>query len=289
MQCKAANNYNTLMKTKVTLIGAGGKMGVRLSNNLKDHPDYETSYLEVSEAGLERMKSIGVQPSQPADCIPEADLVVYAVPDVAIGKVTATYVPKMKPGSIGMFLDPAAPLAGHLAQRDDISYFASHPCHPSVFNWEPDKKAHYDYFGGIAAKQSIVCALIQGPRDHYEVGENIAKVIYGPVNKSIEVTIEQMGILEPALSETFCGAMITALKEGADAAIAQGVPEEAVFEFLMGHINIELALLFNQLPGGKFSDAAIKAIEIGKKKIFKDNWKEIFEPESVKEQIKAIT
>jgi hypothetical protein len=276
-------------KTKVTLIGAGGKMGVRLSNNLKNHPDYATSYLEVSTEGLERMKGIGITASDPEASIPYADIVIYAVPDVAIGKVTANYVPKMKAGSIGMFLDPAAPLAGHLAHREDISYFASHPCHPSVFNWEPDQKAHYDYFGGIAAKQSIVCALIQGPREHYGMGEKIAKVIYGPVTKSIEVTIEQMGILEPALSETFCGALITVLKEGADAAIAKGVPKEAVFEFLMGHINIELALLFEQLPGGKFSDAAIKAIAIGKEKIFKDNWRDIFEPESVKEQIKAIT
>lgn len=276
-------------KTKVTLVGAGGKMGVRLSNNLNNHPDYETSYLEVSPEGLERMKAIGISASKPEDSIPDADIVIYAVPDIAIGKVTANYVPKMKAGSIGMFLDPAAPLAGHLAQRDDISYFASHPCHPSVFNWEPDQKAHYDYFGGIAARQSIVCALIQGPREHYSVGEKIAKVIYGPVTKSIEVTIEQMGILEPALSETFCGALITVLKEGADAAIAKGVPKEAVFEFLMGHVNIELALLFEQLPGGKFSDAAIKAIAIGKEKIFKDNWRDIFEPESVKEQIKAIT
>ncbi|WP_158856598.1 phosphogluconate dehydrogenase C-terminal domain-containing protein [Lunatibacter salilacus] len=276
-------------KTKVTLVGAGGKMGVRLSNNLNKHPDYETSYLEVSAEGLERMKAIGIQVSNPEDSIPNADIVIYAVPDIAIGKVTASYVPKMKAGSIGMFLDPAAPLAGHLAQRDDISYFASHPCHPSVFNWEPDQKAHYDYFGGIAARQSIVCALIHGPKEHYGVGEKIAKVIYGPVTKSIEVTIEQMGILEPALSETFCGALITVLKEGADAAIAKGVPKEAVFEFLMGHVNIELALLFEQLPGGKFSDAAIKAIAIGKEKIFKDNWRDIFEPESVKEQIKAIT
>lgn len=276
-------------KIKIALVGAGGKMGYRLSKNLKDHPGYETSYLEISEAGLKRMEEIGVKASDPKDSIPNADVVIYAVPDVAIGKITAQYVPDMKPGAIGMFLDPAAPLAGHLHQRDDISYFASHPCHPSVFNWEPDEKSHYDYFGGIAAKQCIVCALIQGPREHYKIGENIAKIIYGPVTKSIEVTIEQMGILEPALSETFCGALITVLKEGADAAIAQGVPKEAVFEFLMGHVNIELALLFGQLPGGRFSDAAIKAIEIGKDKIFKENWREIFEPESVKAQIKAIT
>lgn len=274
---------------KITLVGAGGKMGYRLSNNLKQHPVYNTSYLEVSEAGLLRMGEIGVSPSKAEDCVPLADVVIFAVPDVAMGTVTSQYIPLMKSSAIAMFLDPAAPLAGHLPERADISYFASHPCHPSVFNWEPVQDDHYDYFGGIAAKQSIVCALIHGPREHYAIGEDVAKVIYGPVTKSIEVTIEQMGILEPALSETFCGALITVMKEGADVAIEKGVPKEAVFEFLMGHINIELALLFGQLPGGRFSDAAIKAIEIGKGKIFKDNWKEIFEPESVREQIKAIT
>ncbi|WP_194775333.1 phosphogluconate dehydrogenase C-terminal domain-containing protein [Pararhodonellum marinum] len=276
-------------KLKVTLIGAGGKMGYRLSRNLKDHKAYEVRYIEIHDEGLKRMQELGIQATEASACIHDADVVIYAVPDVAIGEVTALYVPKMKKKAIGMFLDPAAPLAGHLAQRADISYFASHPCHPSVFNWEPDEDAHYDYFGGIAAKQNIVCALIQGPEEHYAIGEELAKVIYGPVLKSIRVTIEQMGILEPALSETFCGALITVLKEGADVAIAKGVPKEAVYEFLLGHINIELALLFGQLPGGKFSDAAIKAIEIGKGKLFKPDWKEIFEPDSVKAQIKAIT
>jgi D-apionate oxidoisomerase len=263
-------------KIKVTLVGAGGKMGYRLSNNLKGHADYQTSYLEVSEVGIQRMAELGLRPTSADQCVPDSDIVIYAVPDIAIGKVTAQYVPMMKPGAIGMFLDPAAPLADHLPERADITYFASHPCHPSVFNWEPKEEAHFDYFGGIAARQSIVCALIQGPEDHYRTGEDIAKVIYGPVTKS-------------ALSETFCGAMITVIKEGADEAVKKGVPKEAVYEFLMGHINIELALLFDQLPGGKFSDAAIKAIEIGKKKIFKEGWQEIFEPASVKAQIQAIT
>jgi 6-phosphogluconate dehydrogenase (decarboxylating) len=42
------------MKTKVTLIGAGGKMGCRLSDNLKNSA-YEMSYVEISPAGLERL------------------------------------------------------------------------------------------------------------------------------------------------------------------------------------------------------------------------------------------
>ncbi len=273
---------------KVALVGAGGKMGVRLTRNLIASK-YEVSYLEVSPDGIERVNQNGVSVSSAEEAIPNADIVVFAVPDVLIGKVATLYVPKMKSGAMGMCLDPAAPLAGYLPARDDIAYFAAHPSHPSVFNWEPNEKAHYDYFGGIAAKQTIVCALIQGNEEDYERGEALAKAIYAPVTKSYRITIEQMGILEPALSETFAAAMITVMKEAVDAVVEKGVPQEAAYEFFLGHINIELALLFGKLPGGQFSDAAKKAIEIGKPQIFKEDWKKIFEADNVKAQIKAIT
>jgi hypothetical protein len=190
---------------------------------------------------------------------------------------------------MGVCLDPAAPLAGALPQREDIAYFASHPSHPSIFNWEPVEQHHFDYFGGIAAKQTIVCALIQGEEPDYQRGEALARAIYAPVTVAHRITIEQMGILEPALSETFAAALVTKMKEAVDAVVAKGVPKEAAYDFLLGHINIELALLFGQLPGGQFSDAALKAIKIGEDLIFKENWKDIFEDESVAAQIKAIT
>jgi hypothetical protein len=274
--------------TKVALVGAGGKMGVRLTRNLIPSP-YEVSYLEVSPEGIERVKQNGVDITDAQQAIPEADMVVFAVPDVLIGKISSQFVPLMKRGALGVCLDPAAPLAGHLPKRDDVGYFATHPSHPSVFNWEPDEKSHFDYFGGIAAKQTIVCALIQGKEEDYARGEALARVIYGPVTKSYRITIEQMGILEPALSETFGAAMVTVMKEAVDTVVAKGVPKEAAYAFFLGHVNIELALLFEQLPGGKFSDAALKAIEIGKRQILKDDWKKVFEDENIKEQIKAIT
>lgn len=273
---------------KVVLVGAGGKMGVRLTQNLIGS-QFDVSYLEVSPEGIERVKQNGVSVSAPEEVIPSADMVIFAVPDVLIGKIASLYVPQMKSGSMGVCLDPAAPLAGHLPVRSDISYFATHPSHPSVFNWEPDQKAHYDYFGGIAARQTIVCALIQGPEEDYAKGEALAKVIYKPVTTSYRITIEQMGILEPALSETFSGALVTAMKEGVDAVVAKGVPKDAAYAFFLGHVNIELALLFGQLPGGQFSDAAKKAIEIGKKQIFRDDWMKVFEDDNIKAQIKAIT
>ncbi|MEK6480281.1 phosphogluconate dehydrogenase C-terminal domain-containing protein [Catalinimonas sp. 4WD22] len=274
---------------KVALIGAGGKMGWRTTANLRDSPDYEMSYLEVSEEGINRLKEVGIKVSIPTEILPEVDIVILAVPDVAIKGIAADVVPQLKSGAMLVTLDPAAPCAGHLPEREDVTYFAAHPSHPSVFNWEPNEKAHFDYFGGIAAKQSIVCALIQGPEEDYAVGEILSKNMYKPVVKAHRVTIEQMGILEPALSETFAAAVVTIMKEAVDTAVEKGVPKEAAYDFFLGHINIELALLFGQLPGGQFSDAAMKAIELGKPLLFKENWKDIFEWDNVMKQIKAIT
>ncbi len=274
--------------SRITLIGAGGKMGIRLTRNLQKS-DYQVWYLEVSDEGINRVREMGEQVSQPEKVIPQSDTVIYAVPDIYIGKVTQSYVPLMKSGAMAVFLDPAAPLSGVLPQREDIAYFASHPSHPSVFNWEPDERDHFDYFGGIAAKQTIVCALIQGDEADYQQGEALAKTIYAPVTVSHRITIEQMGILEPALSETFAAALVSKMKEAVDIVVDKGVPKQAAYDFLLGHINIELALLFGQLPGGQFSDAALKAIKIGDELLFKESWKEIFEPESVAAQIKAIT
>lgn len=273
----------------VVLVGAGGKMGIRTTTNLQDNPNYNMSYLEVSEVGISRLQEKDISVSKPEEALPEADIVVLAIPDVAIKSVAASIVPQMKSGAMAVTLDPAAPCAGHLPEREDVTYFAAHPSHPSVFNWEPEQQAHYDYFGGIAAKQSIVCALIQGPEEDYAVGEALAREMYKPVTKAHRITIEQMGILEPALSETFSAAMITIMKEAVDTVVEKGVPKEAAYDFFLGHVNIELALLFNQLPGGVFSDAAQKAIKYGIPKIFRDDWKDIFEWDNVMDQIKAIT
>ncbi|CAN5488824.1 phosphogluconate dehydrogenase C-terminal domain-containing protein [soil metagenome] len=272
---------------KVTLVGAGGKMGCRITDNLKNSK-YEISYLEINPQGIERLKARGVTVSNPEEAIPQADFVILAVPDIYIKNVAHDIVPKMKPGSMALCLDPAAPLAGALPERNDVSYFASHPAHPSIYNHETDPKDHYDYFGGISAKQAIVCALIQGKEENYVLGENLANTIYAPVFRSHRITIEQMGILEPALSETFTASCLVMMREALDEVVRQGVPKEAARDFLLGHINIISAVLFEEIQG-VFSDACNKAIEIGKPMIFKEDWKKVFDPESVKQQIKAIT
>jgi D-apionate oxidoisomerase len=67
------------------------------------------------------------------------------------------------------------------------------------------------------------------------------------------------------------------------------VAEEAARDFILGHLNVELAILFDQLPGVRMSDAANKAVERAKKEIFAPDWKKVFEREAIAENIRMIT
>ena len=53
----------------------------------------------------------------PAIFIPGADIVILAVPDVALEKVSSEIIPAMKEGALVVTLDPAAALAGKLHQK----------------------------------------------------------------------------------------------------------------------------------------------------------------------------
>lgn len=276
------------MATKIALIGAGGKMGCRLTDNLKDSA-YSMSYVEVSASGIDRLAARGIEVALATAAVPDADIIILAVPDIYIGQVANEILHMIRPGAIVVTLDPAAAVGGHLPKREDITYFVSHPTHPSVFNWEDDKDRHFDYFGGITARQAIVCSLIQGPEEHYVNGEALAKAMYAPVTRAHRVTVEQMALLEPGLAETFLGAVMFTMREAMDEVISMGVPRDAVFDFFMGHINIDLALCFDQIPGGVFSDACYKAIQIGKPLIFRDDWKKVLDPAHVRYQVDVMT
>jgi hypothetical protein len=273
---------------KVSLIGAGGKMGLRLTHNLKNS-DYEMSYLEVSPQGIEKLKEKGVTVSIPSETVPYADVVILAVPDVALEKVSSEIIPVMKSGALIVTLDPAAALAGKLFTRKDVAYFITHPTHPSIFNWEPVEENMKDHFGGVSAKQSIVCSLMSGSADDYIKGEELACTFYAPVSRSHRITVEQMGLLEPALVETLASTCIYVIRQGLDEVIKRGVPAEAARDFLLGHLRIQLAVLFNELPGAVFSDAANKALQRGLKEFIKEDWRKVFEPDNVKDQIESIT
>lgn len=276
------------MSKNVAVIGAGGKMGYRVSANLKNSP-YDVKHVEVSEAGRERLKELKITCVDADAALADADFVILTIPDNAIEKVTHSLVDKFKKGATLIALDAAAPFAGHLPDRKDLTIFVAHPCHPPIFNDETDLEAKRDYFGGIKAKQAIVCALLRGDEKNYAVAEDVAKHMYAPVMRSHRATVDQMAMLEPALSETVCATCLTVIREATDEAIKRGVPEEAARDFILGHLNVELAILFDQLPGVRMSDAANKAVEQAKKKIFAPDWRKVFDREEIAKNIQAIT
>ena len=275
--------------TKIALMGAGGKMGVRLATNLQGSR-FDIAPVEVAEAGRARLKSAtGLDCIEQGQALSRADVVLLAVPDRAIGQVAHQIVPSLDPGTAVIVLDAAAPHAGEMPERDDVTYFVTHPCHPPIFNDETDPAAKSDFFGGVHAKQHIVCALMQGPDAHYALCEEVAREIYKPVMRSHRVTVEQLAILEPALSETVGATLALAMRDAADEAIRRGVPQQAAFDFMLGHLTIELAIAFGIFPEGKFSDGALHAIAKAKPLIFRDDWLErVFAPEAVLKSVQDI-
>ena len=262
-------------------------MGSRLTDNFIK-TDYRVHYLEVSPRGLENLQQRGVAVSSQAEAIPASDVVILAVPDVAIGAVAREVVGLMKPGSLLMTLDPAAPLDDQLPRRADIGCVVAHPCHPSVFNWEPTEQGFRDFYGGITAKQAIVVALLWGGEEDYRRGVEISAAMYAPVSRVHRVTLEQMAMLEPALVETLAQTCMEVVKEGHDRLISAGVPRDAVRDFVLGHLRIQIAVLFGEV-NGTFSDAAYKISKRAKPVLFKEGWQKIFDPADIREQVRDIT
>ncbi|RWG06152.1 phosphogluconate dehydrogenase C-terminal domain-containing protein [Mesorhizobium sp.] len=274
--------------TTIALLGAGGKMGYRLSTNFRGSP-YSVRHVEISEAGKERLKTgLGIETLDVDEALDGAAVVILAVPDTHIGKVSASIESKLAPGTMVIVLDAAAPFAGHLPNRPDLTYFVTHPCHPPIFNDETDLAAKRDFFGGVNAKQHFVSALMQGPEADYAKGEQIARTIWAPVMRSHRVTVEQMALLEPGLSETVCASLLVVMREALDEVVARGVDRQAALDFLLGHMNVLGAVIFGEAKG-VFSDACNKAIEFGKPALMREDWKRVFEPEEIAASIRRIT
>ncbi|HZY43803.1 MAG TPA: phosphogluconate dehydrogenase C-terminal domain-containing protein [Anaerolineae bacterium] len=274
--------------TTIALFGAAGKMGTRISNRLKAAAQYQSLYVEVGDVGIAKLRERGVTPTSPDEAARSADVAILAVPDTILGKVAHSLVPLLKTGAMVICLDPAAPHGNELPARADIAYFITHPCHPPVVSDENDPEVRKDFFGGIKARQNVVCALMQGPEEDYAKGEQIIRVIFAPVMNTYRITVEQMAILEPAMSETTILTCMFVMKEAIDEAVRRGVPKDAAYAFALGHFNINIGILFGYVDA-QFSDGAKLAVERAKSQIFQPDWKKVFEPENVMEQVKAIT
>ncbi|UEJ81509.1 oxidoreductase [Brachybacterium halotolerans subsp. kimchii] len=268
----------------VAVVGAAGKMGTRVSNNL-NLTDATIHYCESSPAGIERVEALGRTVSDIDEVAGVCDVVILAVPDVVLGKVSEQVVPKMKSGSVLLTLDPAAAYAGLLATQDGVLQACAHPAHPSVFLERTSAEEWADTFGGIAAPQEVVAAL-EGEEDASAGAdceraaakkrvEDVIRAIYAPVIDVHWVTVKQLAQLEPTLVET-TGCMIGQfLKDSMDYAITeQGIPEDAVKAIFYGHIFISLT---NALRGSNpFSDACLLAMDYGRESIIREDWQKIW-------------
>ncbi|MCL1817331.1 MAG: NAD(P)-binding domain-containing protein [Spirochaetaceae bacterium] len=277
---------------KIALVGGGGKLGMRIAEKLqevnKKENKYDIRFVQKEGRGRERLEKAGIKISPPEEALPDAEIMILAVPDAAISEISAKLVPLLPPGAMVIGLDPAAAYAEVMPIRKDLSYFVAHPCHPSIFNNETTEEAQNDHFGGVA-KQDIVCALYGGPEKDYEKGEEISRIMYGPVTNSYRVTIEQMAILEPALVETLGVTVHIALRDALDKAVQMGVPEAAARSFFFGHLQIIIAQVFG-FVGYPMSDGAQLAARNAFSKIFRPDWMEnVMRTERIKESVAEIT
>jgi hypothetical protein len=276
--------------TQVALLGAGGNMGRRITRSLQDSSQYKLRLIEPSERGRALIEQAGLRTVNQAEGLAGADVVIFAVPDKIVRIVAAEVIPKLDPGTSVLFLDPAAVAADRVPRRPDIRCYVTHPTHPPLYSLlaETDPEARRDYWGGGLATQAIVFAIAWGDEEHAALVEDLAIAMFAPISKSYRVTVDQMALLEPALTETLTNGCIAVIREGMERVIAAGVPEEATRTFLMGHLQIGIALIFEQFDW-RLSEGAQLALARSREQIFKDDWYGIFEPAAVMDSLKQIT
>jgi D-apionate oxidoisomerase len=275
------------MALSVAVLGSGGKMGFRVTRKLVD-AGYDVRAVEIGEAGRQRLAEAGLSAIGAEEGVKDARVVVMALPDNVIGKVASEISAHLAPGTMLLILDAAAPYADDLPKdRPDLTYFVGHPCHPPLFNDETEWDARRDYHGGIA-RQSIVCALMQGPEEHYAIGEEICRAMWSPIINAYRISVEQLAILEPGLSEMIAMPFVDTMVEAVDECEKKyGIPREAALDFLIGHLNVEIARWFGYSPKVP-SDAALRLMRFAKSVVVQPEWREALSPAKVKEASELI-
>src|SRR6266568_2677321 len=102
--------------SKIALLGAGGKMGLRLSANLKGS-GHEVRHVEISDGGKAALREKGFEPISQDRALSDAEVVILALPDNRIGSVLCGIEQQLAPGTMVMMLDVAAAYAGVLPEN----------------------------------------------------------------------------------------------------------------------------------------------------------------------------
>ena len=266
-----------MSKISVSVIGAGGKMGTRTSNNLAEAKDeIELYFVETSENGIKNIEDRGFKTTPMEEAVQKSDVVVLAVPDSLIKIVSQDVVKALNPGTGLIILDPAAAVAKELALRDDCTFAIAHPCHPSYFIDHESGQEPIDYFGGMGRKQDIVMAKIQGDDAKFEACRRVSEIMFSPVLNSFVMRIRDIAFLEPTLVEVLGAACLYAMAETVNEAERKGIQREAAISFLTGHIYVLSANFLGFMGNIPVSDACKVAIGLGSKLVLRDNWKDIW-------------
>lgn len=276
-------------KIVVSVIGAGGKMGTRVTNNLAKHQDVvELFFCETSEPGIASIRERGYEPVPAENTVPKSDIIVLAVPDKIIKIVSVGIVQMMSPGTTLIILDPAAAVARELSLRDDCTFVVTHPCHPSYFLDQNSYESRQDYFGGVAGKQDIVLAKIQGEDANFAKAREICEMMFAPVEHSYVMGIRDIAFLEPTLVEILGATTLYAMAETVNEAERRGISRAAAESFLTGHVYNLSANFLGKLQGVKVSDACMVAIGIGNRLVLRDDWKKIWDDEVLDKAIATM-
>jgi len=274
------------MAHTVVIVGAGGKMGHRAIEKLAGNPAYRVLACEKDPERVRELEEKGFKVAPLKAALAEADFVLMAVPDALIGRIARELVPQMKKDATLVMLDAAAAYVGELPARADVTYMITHPCHPPMFTEQATAEARRDYFGGVAV-QDIIVSLAQGSEANFAQGVELCQAIFAPVRQAYRVTPEQFALLEPAMAEIVVASAATLMKQALEAAAEAGVPREAAEAFLAGHAQIALAITFGA-EKSPFSDAAQIAIRWGSARIFRPDWKNVFQPGELREAIRVM-
>ena len=132
----------------------------------------------------------------------------------------------------------------------------------------------------------MVIALLIGKEERFDIAKKICTEMFSPIVNCFRITVEQMAILEPSLTEVVALSAGYIMREAVYEAIRLGVPEDAAWGFMLGHVNMIFAILFKS--SNPMSDAAKVALEYGIEKIYKPDWKDVFKPESTKEVLQKM-
>jgi len=276
-------------KIRAAVVGAGGKMGTRTSNNLAKFPEeIDLLCVESGEKGIQSILERGLKVTPLEEALKEADVVVFAVPDTLIKVLSADVVPLLKPGTGFVILDPAAAVAKELSLRDDCTFAVAHPCHPSYFLDQDTFEARHDYFGGLGGKQDIVMSKIQGDDDVFEKCRRVSELMYAPVLNSYVMTTRQIAFLEPTLVEILGATTLYAMAETVEEAERRGIQMEAAISFLTGHIYNLSANFLGLLGKTPVSDACQVAMGIGSRLVLRSDWRKIWEDDILDKSIATM-